>query len=196
MQNNNYNWKAEFINAIAVGKGIKSYLELGIDKCHTFKQIIAEVKVGVDIDTVADNVCTMETDKFFSENRATFDLIYIDACHEKQQVKRDFLNSYNRLNEDGIIIFHDIHPNSLNDTKFTACGNVYEFWMSMKDHYKIHAVTNTLPDGKDGLGIFIKSENIEVFDFDIPDRSYEEYNSNRDQYSVDISISLEDLISQ
>lgn len=192
---NNYNWKAEFIKALADGRNIHSYLELGIDKCHTFDQISAPIKIGVDISTVAEGVITADTDSFFKNNGGKFDLVYIDACHEKNQTKRDFINSFNALNDDGIILFHDIHPNSLNDTKMTACGNVYELWIGIVNTFDVNAIINTLPNGKDGLGIFRKSRNKELIPFVCPDVGYEYYNMTREKYSTDISISIEELIN-
>lgn len=49
------------------------------------------------------------TDKFFKENTQNYDVIFIDADHSYDGVKKDFLNAIKILNKSGILIFHDIN---------------------------------------------------------------------------------------
>lgn len=47
------------------------------------------------------------SDNFFKKNKNTYNLIYIDGLHKYSQVKRDFVNSFNCLDVNGIIICDD-----------------------------------------------------------------------------------------
>ena len=52
----------------------------------------------------------MTSDEFFSQNKETFDLIFIDGLHIHEQVLKDIDNSLNVLNENGVILLHDCLP--------------------------------------------------------------------------------------
>lgn len=47
------------------------------------------------------------SDEFFKQNQDTFDFIYVDGDHTSYGVIKDAVNSYEVLNEDGIIAFDD-----------------------------------------------------------------------------------------
>ena len=49
----------------------------------------------------------MLSDDFFKNNKKTFDVIYIDGYHKGFQVLEDFKNSWEALNNNGVIIFDD-----------------------------------------------------------------------------------------
>jgi predicted O-methyltransferase YrrM len=57
----------------------------------------------------------MTSDDFFSQNKETFDVIFIDGLHYYDQVSRDFNNSLSCLNKNGIIILHDMMPKEENE---------------------------------------------------------------------------------
>jgi len=50
----------------------------------------------------------MTTDEFFEANKNFYDCIFIDADHDYECVKRDYLNSLKCVNPGGFLIFHDI----------------------------------------------------------------------------------------
>ena len=152
----NEQWKGNLINDIIRESNFYSYLELGVDKGSTYNLIYCKKKVGVDTYPKFEGLVKSTTSDFFINNEDFFDLIYIDACHEKYQVLEDFKNSYSFLSENGIIIFHDINPPTLSTTLSTFCGNVYEFWIELEKYAKIHVFEYV--DG-DTVGIFLKSEN-------------------------------------
>jgi predicted O-methyltransferase YrrM len=52
----------------------------------------------------------MTSDEFFHQNEETFDIIFIDGLHEREQVYRDIYNSLLWLNQNGTIIVHDLLP--------------------------------------------------------------------------------------
>ena len=47
------------------------------------------------------------SDKFFENNRKSFDLIYIDGSHHSDQVLKDAENSKKNLNKNGYLLFDD-----------------------------------------------------------------------------------------
>jgi len=47
------------------------------------------------------------SDIFFKDNNKTYNLIYIDGCHEPDFIKRDMENSFNVLEKDGIMWMDD-----------------------------------------------------------------------------------------
>jgi predicted O-methyltransferase YrrM len=123
---------SEFIKSICALTNVKSYLELGISLGYCFHNIskIVDKAVGVDI---ADNryfksgeFYQMKTDEFFQKNSDKFDLIFIDANHDFEYVKKDFENSLKILNPSGIIILDDTNPVYEYLTCSTRCGDAYK----------------------------------------------------------------------
>lgn len=95
----------------------QSYLELGVEYGINITEMknLVKICVGVDINTVniaKDNIefFQMTTDDFFKQNTKKFDIIFVDANHNFEQVKKDFNNSLSILNKFGIIILHDTDP--------------------------------------------------------------------------------------
>ncbi len=91
----------------------KSYLELGVrDRTNTFNHIMSMDKTGVDLDPNSNPDYVMTTDQFFEEHAESkeWDIIFIDASHEKTQVMKDFENSLQHLSANGTIIMDDINP--------------------------------------------------------------------------------------
>ena len=67
------------------------------------------------------------TDDFFKVNKNKYDCIFIDADHSYEGVKKDFENALEVLNENGILIFHDIA---------NAEVGVCKLWNEIKDNFK------------------------------------------------------------
>lgn len=104
-----------------------SYLEIGVDKGHTFHSLEAGSKVAVDpcfsFDLAAERSnpknenCVyhqMTSDGFFYEldTARKFDVIFIDGLHTFEQTLRDLINSINALSQKGVIIIDDVIPAS------------------------------------------------------------------------------------
>lgn len=85
-----------------------SYLEIGVDKKHTWNNIECDVKHGVD----PNKHCTfkMTSDDFFKQNQNKYDIVFIDGLHQHEQIKRDIQNSLDCLNPGGVIVMHDCNP--------------------------------------------------------------------------------------
>lgn len=113
----------------------QTYLELGVrDKTNTFNNIECEKKEGVDINPNCYPDYLMTTDEFFETipKDKKWDIIFIDADHEKIQVMRDFLNSLEHLSEGGTIIMDDINPFTKELIKPEFCHNAWEVFATLR----------------------------------------------------------------
>lgn len=113
-----------------------TYVEIGIRKGYTFNQISPLVKraVGIDIE-IRDSIIKLpnvELLKMTSDEASVIwedpiDFLFIDACHEKFQVLRDFENFYKFVREGtGIIAMHDTHPVCEELLSNDKCSNAWE----------------------------------------------------------------------
>jgi hypothetical protein len=107
----------DIINSLIRKFNYKTYLEIGQQKGQTFREIDITTKDGVDPkpkNTLGiDCKYKMTSDQFFKENNRkekTYDIIFIDGLHIKEQVIKDVNNSLSILNEGGTIILHDCKP--------------------------------------------------------------------------------------
>lgn len=111
-----------------------SYLELGLRNANdTFNNIKCDNKISVDINPNCGPTYCMTTDDFFSslDDNIKFDIIFIDACHNKEYVKRDFDNSIKHLSENGTIIMDDINPTSEHLIDQNWCGDAWEVFFEL-----------------------------------------------------------------
>ncbi len=184
MKYNTHDWKGFLINDLISDLNYKSYLELGVSIGESWKLISCENKIGVDnninVANEFDGVIHATTDDYFLNNKYKFDLIYIDALHEKNQVYKDFKNSFNVLNDSGLIIFHDVNPFDISQTHFNSSGDVFELWIELAKTYKVYIIKNEY-DG-DSVGIFIKSKNSKFIDIEVKDYTYQFFSENREDF--------------
>lgn len=135
--------RTDVINYVIERKGYKSYLELGVRiGKETFHKINCQTKFCVDIDPNAQPDFVGTTDEFFYSTEGAFedfsyDLIFIDALHQYDQVKRDFENSLKILNEGGCIILHDALPHNVEYTKPGWCGDVWKVAFELSTKYDL-----------------------------------------------------------
>lgn len=183
MKYNTHDWKGFLINDLISDLNYKSYLELGVSIGESWKLISCENKIGVDnninVANEFDGVVHATTDDYFLNNQNKFDLIYIDALHEKNQVYKDFKNSFNALNDSGIIIFHDINPLDISQTHFNSSGDIFELWIELSNTYKVYTIKGTAGDS---IGVFIKSENSKFIDIEVKDYTYQFFSENREKF--------------
>ena len=105
--------RTNIINLYAKKINAKSYLEIGVRMANdNFNHIEVSHKVGVDPGSEGWDEAThkMTSDEFFLQNTEMFDLIFIDGLHESEQVSRDIENSLKFLNQNGVVVCHDINP--------------------------------------------------------------------------------------
>ena len=96
-----------------IGNDNCKYLEIGVCSGYIFNRLKLknENKFGVDPETGGNY--RMTSDQFFEENKnKKFDVVFIDGLHHYDQCQRDIINSLNSLNENGIILIHDMIPNN------------------------------------------------------------------------------------
>jgi predicted O-methyltransferase YrrM len=123
---------ADFIVELARLTGCETYLELGIYSGTTLDKIRPYVKraIGVDTQDIRTNK-TGEffqgtTDAFFEKFHDPIDMVFIDADHSFESVKRDFEHSLELLTTRGIMIFHDVDPIEPWLMNSGYCGDTYK----------------------------------------------------------------------
>ena len=181
-----YYWKPNFINSLIKQNKYKSYLELGIAKKETWDIIECEVKTGIDVNPSVhgEGIINCTTDYFFENANRTYDIVFIDACHEKTQVATDFVNSFNILNKGGAIVLHDIYPRVELGQSLNSHGDCFEVWMNIVDNYPDQTYIATEDNIKDTVGIFLK-ENLESIThnfFTNLDKGYSYYTQSIGKY--------------
>jgi len=116
---------------------VNAYLELGVRSCPVPSMIsnIVHTIVGVDIVDVPNFpglFYKMVTDEYFEMRKSKegeeliFDMIFIDACHNFEQVKLDFNNSLKFTKVGGVIILHDTYPAAEYMTDKNLCSDAYK----------------------------------------------------------------------
>jgi predicted O-methyltransferase YrrM len=111
---------SDFIAELVKQINCKTYLELGVYDGTTLSIVSPFVDrvIGVDIKDVRNSQIgefhLETTDSFFEHFNETVDVIFIDADHNFESVKKDFKNSLKLLNKYGMIILHDTDPNGRN----------------------------------------------------------------------------------
>lgn len=191
-------WKGLFLNDISEKYKFNNYLELGIAQADTWNNIRVKNKVGVDANPNCkiDGVVISTTDEYFLNlnKDVQFDLVFIDACHEKHHVKNDFLNSFNHLSDGGIIVLHDINSwTEEGALPYSSHGNCYEFWISLVDNYKENCFSfSGFGIHQDYVGLFFKNglSNIDVEIFGDMEYGYKFLCENREKYLNSISYTI------
>ena len=112
----------------------QSYLEIGYLNGETFNTIDCPTKNSVDPNGKAQ--FKMISDDFFNNiafpNGNGWDIIFIDGDHEKNQVKKDIINSLKCLNEGGTIVCHDMSPPSELYLAPRYCNNSWEAFAELR----------------------------------------------------------------
>jgi predicted O-methyltransferase YrrM len=83
-------------------QGMNELLDTNFDK------VFENFKINIDLINKKNiNYLKDTSDNFFKKNKNTYNLIYIDGSHHYDNVKKDFVNSYEHLEKNGIIIMDD-----------------------------------------------------------------------------------------
>jgi predicted O-methyltransferase YrrM len=151
---------ADLIVQLVKLTGCETYLELGTYFGNTIQKIAPLVKRCVCVDVVdmrmdktIGEFYNTTTDKFFEYFHDRVDVIFIDADHHYESVKRDFDHSVQLLNKNGIVILHDTDPIDQATTAFNLCGDVYKVVDYIQETYPDVFNMITLPINDMGLTI-------------------------------------------
>lgn len=105
---------AQIINMYLSGKPDTSYLEIGLYKGNTFRQVNATIKDSVDPDSSMNAKYCTTSDDFFSNIAPIlgykYDVVFIDGLHHTDQVDRDIAGSLSFLKDGGVVVLHDCNP--------------------------------------------------------------------------------------
>ena len=181
------NYHTALLNYLVDRHGLKSYLEIGVQNpANNFDKVKAQAKVGVDPE-VKDDIRVYEgtSDDYFigygqEEDKRTYDLIFIDGDHTKEQVKRDFENSLNCLNQNGFIVIHDTLPLNEQGTRVPRetkqwWGDVYKFAFELNLYPGIDFCTY---DFDNGCTVVWKTDK-DLSIMQLPEVDYEFYLNNK-----------------
>tara|TARA_R110002020_G_scaffold347492_1_gene561165 strand:- start:2190 stop:2684 length:495 start_codon:yes stop_codon:yes gene_type:complete len=140
----------------------KNYLELGLYAGETFNLIepLVQKAVGVDISppqNLKGEIHKCTTDDFFKTNTTSFDLIFIDADHQYESSKKDFLNSIKFLNSQGLVVMHDTDPTTNELFSKNRCGDSYKIVNDLEQNTDYNIFT--LPIAEAGLSIITKKND-------------------------------------
>lgn len=119
----------------------KLYLELGASTGFNINEVSKYCNdcIGVDIkdQRLYKNFefHLKTTDLFFKDFDRNPNIVFIDADHNFEQVKVDFVNSLNCLSEHGIIFLHDTDPVKQKYLLPMACGDSYKMHNWVKENY-------------------------------------------------------------
>lgn len=129
--------RLEILNLLSSQINAKTYLEIGVEKGSVFHKLNIPSKIGVDPDPNSEATLKITSDEFFSTNRITFDLIFIDGLHHCDQVIKDIKNSLEILNPKGYILCHDMLPTSIEmqlvpriQSEWT--GDCWKAWLNIR----------------------------------------------------------------
>lgn len=143
----------EILVSIFSSCNFKTYLELGVSHGENLKYVsrFSENSIGVDIIDIrydkSTNIIISTTDDFFRLNNKTFDLIFIDANHDIDFVRKDLINSIKVLNKNGIIALHDTDPEEPWLLVSEFCSDAYK----IRNEISIGFESLTIPCNNAGL---------------------------------------------
>lgn len=163
---------SHFIAELVKQINCKVYLELGVYDGLTMSLVSPHVSrlIGVDIKDVrtfrGGEFHLETTDSFFTHFTDPVDVIFIDADHNFESVKKDFVNSLNILSEFGMIILHDTDPMEEMYLEPRYCGDSYKMDNWIRENYKDLDVM-TLPLTQAGLTLVKRSGDKRVNKFNI-----------------------------
>ena len=129
----------------------------------------------------------MTSDEFFADKNyqhLKWDIIFIDGDHNKEQVKRDILNSLSRLNTGGTIVCHDMCPEREEQLQPRYCHNSWEafaHFRSKEENLEMYVVETDC-----GCGVIRRGKQIK-YDGDIQS-SWDFLRKNKKQVLNTISV--------
>jgi hypothetical protein len=129
--------------AIDIWEGADIYNNINFNKVYeNFKNNI-NIRTNND-NTKNINFLKISSDDFFKNNKVYYNLIYIDGSHHYEQVKKDFINSFNFLENNGYIICDDFmwfYYSKIEDNPMKAILECYDLYkQSLKVVFLNHQI--------------------------------------------------------
>lgn len=162
----------------------QSYLEIGCAMDWNFKQIPAQLKIGVEPHPHHGGTHKMTSDEFFATNTQKFDLIFIDGLHIAEQVDKDIQNSLKFLNDNGTIVMHDCNPvEEEAQREYVVISNWNgNCWQSFVKARGFENVDACVANFDHGCGVLRVRPNTEVIKVDEKDLNWDKLVENRQQW--------------
>lgn len=98
---------------------LRSYLEIGVSKGATFRNVTFERKFAVDPhfrfrykNTLGEMYYETTSDAYFAglNDDVIFDCVFIDGLHHWEQALRDFDNTLQHTHANSLIVIDDVYP--------------------------------------------------------------------------------------
>lgn len=128
--------------------GAQKYLEFGTFDNATIGKVKCPVRYGVDTKvTPCEGVRMFEmtTQEFIAKEAAAlapFDVVFIDANHHPEAVLADFHGIGGYVADEGLVLLHDVNPETWTDTAAGLCDNA---WIAAKRLENMGAEMVVLP---------------------------------------------------
>jgi|TARA_B110001452_G_scaffold88580_1_gene72561 hypothetical protein len=150
-----------------------NYLEIGCFDDEAFNSIPLPLEQKIGIDPMRGGTHRMTSDVFFSNNKKMFDVIFIDGLHTYDQCSKDCINAMNFLNEDGIIIIHDMMPRHKIEESQKYSGDV---WKVAYELSKSENVKFIIANMDQGVGLLKLTNNFNyIKQFEINKKNFNDY---------------------
>jgi hypothetical protein len=160
----------ELITEIVKQLNCSTYLELGIYDGTNLINVSKYVDriISVDIKDIrkqhVGEFHLKTTDEFFENFNEMVDVVFIDADHNFESVKKDFKNALKILNEFGVIILHDTDPIELKYIDPGYCGDSYKMDGWVRENYPDLDIM-TLPISEAGLTLIKRKKDKRINKF-------------------------------
>jgi hypothetical protein len=140
----------EFLHSLCLQRGIRKYIEIGVNAGDTFSKIDVEYAIGVDpgfrlasdptLNKKVAHLFKITSDSFFRDHVSSLelgsgiDLAFIDGMHLFEYALRDFYNCEAISQAGGVITLHDCLPfdgemiERVNNTPGRTPGSNAEAW--------------------------------------------------------------------
>lgn len=167
---NNKKCVSFIINELIKKYYFTSYLEIGICHGHNIRRINIKEKIGIDPAPYPEGeeytTHLTTSDDYFEniiEKDKKFDIVFIDGDHNGVQVYKDIVNSLEHLDDNGIILLHDMNPLFIDFATDYWQGGIWNgsSWKAMVEARRTISGIKcwTIRDADFGIGIIVKRPN-------------------------------------
>lgn len=139
-----FNWHEDFIVNLAENLRPNTYCELWLYRCELFNRIVpfSNRLIWVDLSKEPGKFMkkckktefhNMTTDDYFENIKGSWiqiDLLFIDANHSKESVMKDFVNYFELVSNQGIILLHDWYPKN---EFYTQSGYCWDWYLAIAE---------------------------------------------------------------